>query len=26
VLEQRGWMRGEIEELLFCPKCAGGKD
>ena len=26
VLEQRGWMRGEIEELVFCPKCAGGKD
>jgi len=24
VLEQRGWMRGEIEELLFCPECAGG--
>ena len=25
VLEQRGWMRGEMEELLFCPDCAGGR-
>jgi hypothetical protein len=25
VLEQRGWMRDEIEELLFCPECAGGQ-
>jgi hypothetical protein len=24
VLEQRGWMRGEIEGLLFCPNCIGG--
>ena len=21
VLEQRGWMRGEVEEMLFCPDC-----
>ena len=24
VLEQRGWMRGEVEEMLLCPDCAGG--
>lgn len=24
VLEQRGWVRGELEELLFCPDCTGG--
>lgn len=23
VLEQRGWMRGEVEEMLFCPECGG---
>ena len=25
VLEQRGWMRGEVEEVLLCPECAGGQ-
>ena len=24
VLEQRGWMRGEVEEMLLCLDCAGG--
>lgn len=24
VLEQRGWMQGEVEEMLLCPDCAGG--
>lgn len=23
VLEQRGWMRGEIDDLLFCSDCIG---
>ena len=23
VLQERGWMRGEIEGQLFCPGCAG---
>lgn len=22
VLEQRGWMQGEADEMLFCPDCA----
>jgi subtilase family serine protease len=25
VLEQRGWMRGTSEEMLFCPACTGGR-
>jgi hypothetical protein len=25
VLEQRGWMRDEVEEMLLCPECAGGQ-
>ncbi|PSQ79829.1 MAG: hypothetical protein BRD33_00065 [Bacteroidetes bacterium QH_6_63_17] len=25
VLEQRGWMRGTSEDMLFCPACAGGQ-
>ena len=24
VLEQRGWMRSEVEEMLLCLDCAGG--
>jgi len=24
VLEQRGWMRGELEQSFFCPDCIGG--
>lgn len=24
VLEQRGWVRGKREEVLFCPTCVGG--
>jgi len=24
VLEQRGWMRGEIDGVLFCPDCISG--
>lgn len=24
VLEQRGWMRSEIDDSLFCPDCIGG--
>jgi len=24
VLKQRGWMRGEGEDVLFCPKCTEG--
>jgi hypothetical protein len=24
VLEQRGRMQGEVEEMLLCPDCAGG--
>lgn len=23
VLEQRGWMRGELDRELFCPDCTG---
>ena len=23
VLEDRGWMRGKPEEMLFCPNCTG---
>ena len=23
VLQERGWMRGELEDLLFCPNCTG---
>jgi hypothetical protein len=23
VLQERGWMRGEQDEMLFCPDCAG---
>ncbi len=25
VLQERGWMRGELEEMLFCPDCVGGR-
>lgn len=25
VLQERGWMRGEVEEMLLCPECAGGQ-
>lgn len=24
VLQERGWIRGELEEMLFCPDCIGG--
>jgi hypothetical protein len=24
VLQERGWMRGELKEKLFCPECIGG--
>lgn len=24
VLQEQGWMRGEIEKMLFCPDCTGG--
>lgn len=23
VLQERGWLRGEIEKMLFCPVCIG---
>lgn len=26
VLQQRGWVRGELQRLLFCPDCTSGMD